>query len=126
MAKTKIKIFDLDYLRNADYTDDDLFLIFETPSLKYSLLYGMFKFAGIQIPNNDIVKFVKCKNWVYKNFWSTKKCRDFEDIVKDIYKRVYYMSEYNARAKAQTFIIQYGLTNKNVKNKPQYIFGLEK
>ena len=47
MAKNKkIEIYDLDYLVNAELTEEDLYNIFETPSLNYSLVINMFKISG--------------------------------------------------------------------------------
>ena len=40
MAKNKkIEIYDLDYLVNTELTEEDLYNIFETPSLNYSFIY---------------------------------------------------------------------------------------
>ena len=37
------KVFEIDYLINEDLTEEDLFYIFETPSLVHSLVIGMFE-----------------------------------------------------------------------------------
>lgn len=121
MSRRKIKIFDLNYLLNEEYTEDDLFLLFETKSLLYSLIYGMFKFVNKNISNDEIKKIIKRKNWVYKNYWTEKQCKEFQNKLINIYKRIYYVSDYIATVKTQSFIIQYGLTNINVKNNPNYI-----
>ena len=58
--KKSYKIFDLDYLQNAELTEDDLYYLFETPSLNYSLLVDMFNFTNQEI--TDEKKIIKLAN----------------------------------------------------------------
>ena len=58
--KKSYKIFSLDYLRNEELTEDDLYYIFETPSLNYSLLVGEFLLTEQEISDEKkIIKLAK-------------------------------------------------------------------
>ena len=72
-------------------------------------------------PQDKIKTFEDHEKWVYKNYWTEKQCAEFQNKLINIYKRIYYVSDYIATVKAQSFIIQYGLTNISVKNNPNYI-----
>ena len=44
--KTSYKIFEMDYLMNNDLSEDDLYYLFETSSLNYSLSINEFKYSN--------------------------------------------------------------------------------
>ncbi len=115
MTKT-VKIFDIDYLINSDYTDDDLYHLFATKSLTYSLIVAQFKLAGYKETVKDIKTVVKKKHWQYKYFFNDQQIADFEDKVTKIYKKVYQCSDAEALSRAQMFYVQYGFSNIRIKN----------
>ena len=46
MSKENFKIYSLDYLSNQELSEEDLYFLFETKSLFYSIIISMFKFNG--------------------------------------------------------------------------------
>jgi len=111
------KIFDIDYLQNGELTEDDLYWLFETNSLTLSLIIEMFRFTKQDIlDENTIVNIIKNNNdWMYKYFWTNKQRIDFEDILFNVYKNVRYCCDEEANSLTQFWIINYGLTNKELK-----------
>ena len=110
------KIFDLDYLLNSDFTDDDLYYLFTTKSLTHSLIAAQFRIGGYKESNKEIKALVKKKHWQYKYFLNDQQIIDFENKVATIYMKVYQCSRGEATARAQMFYIQYGFSNICIKN----------
>ena len=118
------KIYDLKWLAENEVEDDDnLYYLFETPSLLYSCVIEEFKTAGYKMSNKEILDI--CKNdsrWMYKYYWTDKQRKKFEKKLKKAYMRLYRYKEETAEHKIQWFIFLYGLTNKNVEGKENYTF----
>ena len=114
--KNSIKIFDLDYLINSDYTDDDLYYLFTTKSLFYSLIVGQFKLGGYKESFKEIKSIIKKKHWQYKYFLNDEQIAEFENIITKIYQKVYQCNNTEATIRAQMFYIQYGFSNIRIKN----------
>ena len=112
-----IKIYPMEYLMNEELTESDLNNIFDTPSLLYSIIIGMFRFVGNTTKrNNQIIKLVKeDKRWMYKNYWTQKQSKEFEDILTKIFMNVYCEGEIRSRSRAQWEIIWHGLNIKGNK-----------
>lgn len=112
-----IKIYPMEYLMNEELTESDLTNIFDTPSLLYSIIIGMFRFSGNTTKrNNQIIKLVKeDKRWMYKYFWTSKQSHDFEDILTKVFMNIYCESETRSRSRAQWEIIWHGLNIKGNK-----------
>ena len=113
------KIFDIDYLLNEELSEDDLYWLFETPSLSYSLVLEMFRTT--KQPLSDEKKIIslikKDKDWMYKYFWTDKQRENFTSIVKNVYKNINYYNDKEAQQNADWWIVQYGLSNINLKDK---------
>lgn len=116
--KKSYKIFDIDYLQHAEFTEDDLYYLFETPSVSYSLVVEMFRRTNQPIiDEKKIISLVKYdKDWMYKYFWTDKQREDFKEIVKSIYKNVHYYNDKEAEQNASWWIFLYGLSNSKLKN----------
>ena len=111
-----LKIFDISYLINSDYTDDDLYYLFATKSLLYSLIVAEFKLGGYKETLKEIKAIVKKKHWQYKYFLNDQQISEFENNVAKIYKKVYQCSSSEAVSRAQMFYIQYGFSNIRIKD----------
>lgn len=116
MAKTKYKIYTLDFLSTTEMADDDMYYICETPSFTYSLLVGMFTMAGYKMSEKKIINVCKEDQWMYKYFWDNNTRQKFEKILEKIYYNLFRYGKYTSRIKTEWWITQYGLTNKDVKN----------
>jgi hypothetical protein len=95
MARTKkVKIYEIDYLINNELSEEDLFHIFETPSLTYSLVIGMFKHSGSKLTEKEILKICKTdENWMYKHCWTQKQKDSYYSKVSDVVHNVYQYGE---------------------------------
>ena len=111
------KIFDIDYLQNGELTEDDLYYLFETNSLTFSLIIEMFRFSKQELlDEKKILNLIKNdKDWMYKYFWTDKQRSDFENIVFNVYKNVKYCGDVEGDSLAKWWITEYGLTNKDLK-----------
>lgn len=114
--QTKYKIFTIDYLANEEFSEEDLYWLFDTPSLQYSLVVGMIKSVNNDLKDNDIVSMCKKDNsWIYKYSWNNAQCKNFINTLNKIFMNIYRISETNAKVNAQMFMIKYGLHVKNNK-----------
>ena len=111
-----VKIYPIEYLMNNELTESDLSNIFDTPSLLYSIIIGMFRHAGDNKKNYQIIKAIKeDKRWMYNNYWTQKQAKEYEDILTKVFMNVYCESEIRSRSKAQWEIIWHGLNVKGNK-----------
>lgn len=115
--KKSYKIFDIDYLQTAELTEDDLYYLFDTQSLNYSLLIDMFRRTKQSLTDEKkIIKMVKDdKDWMYKYFWTPKQRDDFIDLIVKVYENVYYYQKKEALQRAQWWIFMYGFSNTELK-----------
>ena len=119
MSKSKfqtvygVRIYPIDYLMSAELTESDLNHLFDTNSLLYSVIIGMYRYIGSKKQNCDIIKDCKKDNkWITKTKWTNKQFADFESKLTRILKNFYCISDEMALSKAQWFMIQYGLNVK--------------
>lgn len=116
--KKSYKIFEMDYLQNADLTEDDLYYLFETPSLNYSFLIDEFRRTNQDIVDEKkIIHLAKNdKDWMYKYFWSAKQREEFEKDIKRAYMNIRQCGEVEAESSTQWWILMYGLTDDKLRN----------
>lgn len=119
MSKSKfqtvygVRIYPIDYLMSAELTESDLSYLFDTNSLLYSVIIGMYRYIGSKKQNCDIIKDCKKDNkWLTKTKWTAEQFADFESKLIQILKNLYCISDAVASSKAQWFMIQYGLNVK--------------
>jgi len=118
VRKKSYKIFEMDYLKHADLTEDDLYYLFETSSLNYSFLIDEFKRTNQEITDEKkIINLVKNdKDWMYKYFWTSKQREEFEKDVKEAYINIRRCGKEEAESSTQFWIIMYGLTDSKLRN----------
>ena len=114
------KIYDLNYLANNELSEEDLYFIFDTASLIYSIVIGEMRYAGYDMKDADVIEMAKTQErWVYEHYWTEKVKKEFADLLTKVYKNMYQIKEDDARNQADWTIFQYGLTvKKQVKSKP--------
>ena len=75
-----VRVYPIDYLINNELTETDLSHLFDTPSLKYSIIIGMFRYLGKKKRNSDIVKMItKNNNWINNNEWTEDQFKSYEN-----------------------------------------------
>jgi len=107
-----VKIYDLDYLINEELTEEDLYNLFETASLNYSLVIAMFRCINDKRSDDEIIEMCKTDDrWVYKNYWKSEKQKEeFKEDLKKIIKNVYQAGEIEQDRKASWWMFQYSLS----------------
>ena len=113
----KYKLFSLEYLINEELTEDDLFLLFETSSLNYSLIVAMHRLCDMYTSETKIIKDIKKDNsWVeMHHFKSIKERKCFVDNIAKVAKNVYSYSDYIAKRWAEDWMLYYGFSIKQKK-----------
>ena len=107
----KIRLYPISYLMNEELSESDLNHLFDTKSLKYSIIISMFRFIGSSKRNCDIIKLCTTnKNWFDHYRWSQKQQKEFEDLLTKVFMNLYYYKEQRARIQAQWWLINYGLS----------------
>jgi hypothetical protein len=108
-AVNGVYIYPLEYLQNAELTETDLNYLFDTKSLLYSLIIGMFKSIKSSKRNYQIIKMIReDKRWMYKYRWSKEQLDNYENLIIEAYKNLYQYKDAQAISLAQWFIIHYG------------------
>ena len=106
------KIFDIEYLKNTELTEEDLHYLFDTSSLIYSLIIAEIRMAGYSVPSDEqiIRDIIVSNDWLNQYQW-TRQCRDkFVSILTDVFKNIYQVQENTARQRAEMFSFGYGLS----------------
>lgn len=113
-------IFYLDYLQNAEFTEDDLKHLLDENSFNLSLVVGMFKISNQNLSEHEIIKLVKKDNhWMYKYFWTKPQREEFEKCLFNAFRNLYRYKERKTQSLVDFWMIQYGLTNCKQKKKKQ-------
>ena len=115
----RYKIFDIDYLQNNEFTEEDLMYLFETSSFSLSLIVEMFKsYDKQELTIDKILNIVKTdSNWMYKHFWNDEQRNEFLAKLMQCYKNMYRYSDEICEKMAEMWLVQYGFTNDKQKNK---------
>ena len=109
-----VRVYPIDYLINNELTETDLSHLFDTPSLKYSIIIGMFRYLGKKKRNSDIIKMItKNNNWINNNEWTEDQFKSYENKLIQVYKNLYYYKDIKATSMAQNFMVLYGFKVKN-------------
>lgn len=123
----KNTIFSIDYLRNAELTDNDINTILKFGNLTKSLIVGMYRHESIEDSIEDIlVEICKDTQWLHNHKWTITRRKAFEKIVSDIYKNIYSYRDNTAKSKAEWFTSIYGFDIKYCQYKKRYPKRFEK
>ena len=105
------KIYTMKYLKEKELTENDLYYLFDTPSLNYSLVVNMFKFAGKKMKPDEIIELCKTnKRWMYENHWTKKQHDQWIDEVAAVYRNVYQDGLDDSRKSAEWWTFIYGMS----------------
>ena len=109
------KIFDLDYLATAELEEDDLYHLFETPSLLYSIIKAMYLSTNEFTSIKTLAKnFRRDNGWLTNKHFKTQKERDeFEKKLVKVIQNVYQYSEFMAKRWVDDWMFHYGFSIKH-------------
>lgn len=115
MSKSKfqtvygVRIYPIEYLMNEELTDSDLNYLFDTKSLLYSIIIGMYRSIGSLKRNSTIIKEAKSNNWQTKTTWTKSQLLEYENNIAQVIKNLYSYDNVVAKQKAEWYMIMYGL-----------------
>lgn len=123
-----IPFYDIDYLANTELSEEDLYNIFEGPSLHYSLFLGMFTHIGDKRKPEELINMGKTdENWMYKNFWTRKQKETYTDLITKAYQNIYQFGPEQSRSAAEHWVFLNGLSleelRKQYKKKYDYFYN---
>ena len=108
--RKQIKLYKIDYLMNAELTDDDIHNLLDNNALEWSLINRMMELSGNSMSTSELRKTVGSSNtWMDNYYWSDEQSREFHDELTSVYMNVYQWKESRARSQADWFIIYLGL-----------------
>jgi hypothetical protein len=108
-------------LAENEITENDLYWIFDTDSLTYSLIISMFRYVDYDMPVDDILSMCRDNDrWMYEHYWTKKQRDGFRKILIKAIQNIYSLSEEVAESKADWWLFEWGLTIKTSKvDKPE-------
>jgi len=114
MTINNINVYSYDEMNKSELSENELYDLFETPSLQYSLIIEMFKSVNDQRTPEEIIAFCKSdENWVYKSYWKKSDKEKFLEKLIILFKNLYYYSYDKAKSCAQWWLFYYGLSIKD-------------
>lgn len=119
-----VNFYSVDYLINHELNENELYDLFETPSLHYSLFLGMFAFIGDKrTPDELITMGKKDSDWMYKNFWSEQQKQQYIELVTKILMNIYQFGKETSRHNAEHWVCFNGLSLENLRKQYSKIHG---
>lgn len=118
-GRTFPKIYDFDYLTKTEFGEDDLYHLFETQSLNYSIIQEMFRVTGEYTNIKHLADHFKRDNgWLTNRHFKSKKDRqNFINRLIPIIKNVYQYSDYEAKRWVDDWMFHYGFSIKHYDTK---------
>lgn len=110
-------IFTMDYLCNAELTEQDLNLIFENGNFTLSVIVGMHRYIGDKRTARQIIDSCKKnEDWFNDKSWSLESFKNFSTQLSKAYKNVWYYSDIKSNSLADMWLNNFGFRiDKNMK-----------
>lgn len=121
----KHKIFDIDYLQNAEFTEEDLVYLFDKSSFGLSLVVAMFElYEPNKIERDKILSIVSTdEKWMYKHYWTLEQRNTFLDILKKCFKNLYRYNDDICYQMSEMWLVQYGFTSAKQRKKKMMLLS---
>lgn len=105
------KIYTMKYLKEKELTENDLYYLFDTPSLNYSFVVNMFKFAKKKMKPDEVIELCKTnERWMYETHWTKEQHDKWIDEVAAVYRNIYQYGPDEARNSAEWWTFIYGMS----------------
>ena len=111
------KIFTFDYLIQSDLNEEDLYWLFDTPSMNYSFIKEMCNMLNKPILLNDLIDKITVDNtWLSEyHFRSKKDYKLFKSQMIKAIKNIFSYSDVVAKKWVENWMIRFGLSIHNNK-----------
>lgn len=115
----KHKIFEIDYLQNAEFSEEDLAYLFANSNFNLSLIVAMFDmYEPKKIDHDKIASIVTTdEKWMYKHYWTLEQRNEFLGILTKCIKNLYRYEDHICIQIAEMWLVQYGFTSAKQKKK---------
>lgn len=115
-----VNVYSFDEMMKPVLSEVELYDLFETPSLHYSITIEMFKMINDQRTPEEIIEFCKTDSrWMYKTLWSKEDREIFLDKLTKLFMTLYSYSEVEAKSSAEWWLFWYGMS-RNYKGEKQH------
>lgn len=110
-------IFTMDYLCNAELTEQDLNVVFESGNFTLSVIVGMHRYIGDKRTAKQIIDSCKKdEDWFNNKSWSLESFKNFCAQLSKAYKNVWYYSDIKSKFLADMWLNNFGFRiDKNMK-----------
>ena len=121
----KHKIFEIDYLQNAEFSEEDLASLFGNNNFNLSLIIAMFDmYEPKKIDHDKIMAIVTTdEKWMYKHYWTLEQRNEFLNIVVKCFKNLYRYEDHICLQIAEMWLVQYGFTSAKQKKKKMMLLS---
>ena len=121
----KHKIFEIDYLQNAEFSEEDLACLFVNSNFDLSLIIAMFEmYEPKKIERDKITAIVATdEKWMYKHYWTLEQRNEFLNILVKCLKNLYRYEEHICKQIAEMWLVQYGFTSAKQKKKKMMLLS---
>lgn len=121
----KHKIFEIDYLQNAEFSEEDLACLFVNNNFDLSLIIAMFEmYEPKKIERDKITAIVATdEKWMYKHYWTLEQRNEFLNILVKCLKNLYRYEEHICKQIAEMWLVQYGFTSAKQKKKKMMLLS---
>ena len=112
MIMKKYKIYSFDQLTNENFSENDLYYLFDTPSLNYSLVVNMFRMVGHDdLTDKEILDIAKTnERWMYEYHWTTEQRAEFRRLMILAYTNIYHYRPTEIESMVDWWLFMYGMS----------------
>ncbi len=105
------KLYTNKYLSEKELTETDLYYLFETPSLNYSLVVNMFKFTKKKMKPDEILNLCKTnERWVYEYHWTKEERAAYRNELLKVFKNIYGTGPFETENAVDWWLFQFGMS----------------
>ena len=123
-----VNVYTFEEMMKPDLSENELYDLFETPSLHYSITIEMFKMVNNPRTPEEVIEFCKTDpRWMYKTLWEKEDRELFLEKLTKLFMSLYSYGEEKAKSSAEWWIFWYGMSQhykndekKQKSNKKEY------
>lgn len=105
------KLYSNKYLAEKELTETDLYYLFDTPSLNYSLVVNMFKFMKKDMKPDEVLTLCKTNDrWMYEHHWTKEDRERYREELMKVFKNIYRNGPYETESSVDWWLFMYGFS----------------
>ena len=108
-----MKIFEIDYLENAELSDEDLHFLFDLNSITYSFAFYLLKISGVIYGKTKFGKILRHdKNWMNDHVLTPKQIKWAKDRFTKCIMNIYNYGPETSKRWVEDWYVYYGLPSR--------------